>query len=103
MPPRPLPAELAALPRMAWMECIVAEPDWPLIVLWTWPGIPREHPDSDTSGNRGASLGYVQGCTQVEITKYAWSGSDRDYYVWVKADAAEGWVGVQQIAFKKTW
>jgi hypothetical protein len=54
--------------------------------------VKNSNDDSDIQSVTGRSKGLLADCTPIMITRYEWSKTDREYYVYVKAGGVEGWV-----------
>jgi len=88
-----LPDDLENLPTSARIKCSgvmsadsASGPDQDLVNVWTYPATFPSPPDDSVfnwtpSGVRGALQGQVPRCTYVQITEYAWSSIDGEFYV----------------------
>ena len=94
--PQPeVPAEIASLPRDAWVTCRDHSPG--SYNLWELPGVRPSDPNSAFMGARGADVGEVMPCTQVSILQRSWSTVDGYWWVLVKQDDQEGWLALQHL------
>lgn len=85
MPTPVPPSDLSALPRPARIKCDnPPRADWDVVAIWELPGTQPGDPNSAYMGNRGQRLGLLSGCTPVTVTNYAWSQTDRAFWVYVK-------------------
>jgi len=99
LPTPAAPPELQILPRSAHIGC-TGHPDMDPagVSLWELPGITPSDPDSAYRGDRGNWLGALPCYTEVTATDYAWSDTDREFYVYVRAqNGLEGWVPLSKI------
>jgi len=44
-------------------------------------------------------MGELAPCTQVRVLEYAWSATDKEYYVFAAAGEIEGWVLLHLVQF----
>lgn len=81
------PPELLKLPADGLVRC-AAHPNIDQLgpVVWELPGIPPQDPNSNIRGDRGKDLGVVKNCSTVTLTDYAWSETDKEFYVYIKTE-----------------
>lgn len=91
------PPELMSLPRTATTKC-TGNPRG-LVTLWEYPGITPDDPNSAYMGKRGKALGTVPFCSEVQVLEFAWSETDRVFWVRVVAGGASGWVYLDDLDF----
>jgi hypothetical protein len=100
--PMPVPspsAELANLPKKAWTRC-ATDPNLRVgVYLWELPGLPPADPNSGYQGRRGDIMGELAPCTEVQALEYAWSATDKEYYVFVTTGEIKGWVLLHLVQF----
>ena len=96
-----LPPELALLPKSAYSLCSHdAHFNRGTIYLWELPGTEPSDPDSIHMGSRGKMLGEMPRCEKIVILRYAWSGYDKLYWVYIEWEDVQGWVHLDLIQFK---
>lgn len=91
------PIELRTLPRRASVRVGYVHPEWGPgeIYVWEVPGITPSDLDSAYMGDRGNPLGTLLRGTEVTIMDYAWSETDQEFWVYLRAlDTLEGWVSL---------
>ncbi len=105
-PPRiPMPAlatELTALPIQAHTECSLnAYRNLGEIYVWEFPSIyPSGSRDNSAYGGvRGESLGVVHHCAEIQVTDYAWSEVDGEFWVLIESEQAAGWIPFEYVTF----
>lgn len=103
-PPMPTPVpslELRELPRDALMQCRNnPNLDRDTINLWEYPGTEPTDPNSAYMGNRGERLGELTPCTPIVVTEFAWSETDRKFWVRIRGpNGEEGWVALNLLTF----
>lgn len=86
------PLEITNLPVMMHVK-----DNW---VIWELPGLPPLDSNSDFTGWTGQRLG-VTTAGEVEILEYAWSDTDKEFYVYIKQNDIEGWVPFEALAIRK--
>lgn len=95
-----VPAELTSLPGRAWIHC---DQDTKLsgttVYVWEFPGLAAADPDSAYQGRRGDIVGELPPCTEVRVLSYAWSASDKEYYVLVTPGPIKGWALLHLVQF----
>lgn len=93
------PVELQVLPRSARIGCIDHPALGPSgVSVWELPGVKPSDPDSAYRGDRGKWLGVVPCRAEVTVTSYAWSETDREFWVYVKAsNGLEGWAPIDEL------
>ena len=69
------------------------------IYVWELPGLEPTDRNSGYMGRRGRALGLLEPCTIVTATDYAWSETDQVFWVYIKAEDAEGWVKLDLLSF----
>jgi hypothetical protein len=89
------PFELLALPTEAQIPCSYQS----AVALWELPGLEPVDPDSSSGGNTGERLGWVEACTEVRVTDYAWSEADQAFYVYVETESLKGWLALDFVDF----
>lgn len=95
------PLEVSALPTKAWSRCFHdANLDRGSTYLWELPGVLPNDPDSAVGGRRGAIMGEIPRCTELQITQTAWSETDQKYWVYVVWDSQQGWVKIDYVQFQ---
>jgi len=87
------PAELLDLPTTMQIKC---SPDPDInqrgnANIWELPGL-KLTDDSDYYGDRGQRLGSLPFCTSVRAIKQIWSQSDKEFYIYIRANNLEGWI-----------
>jgi len=100
--PTPLaPVELRVLPRKARIGSANSPKMGPCgvdINVWELPGVKPSDPNSAYMGDRGEILGTLPCRTEVAITGYAWSDTDQEFYVYVRAHSGlEGWIPINLV------
>ena len=88
------PAQLASLPVHAETKCYESwKGTWVRIGIWELPGVKPGDSNSAYMGNRGDLLGSLPACTAVTVTDYAWSETDREFWLYIGGpDGEKGWV-----------
>lgn len=86
-----LPQELTSLPKLArtWRDgstCMDTAEVSATVDLWTYPAIFPSRPDDSVydwtpSGILGARQGQLPLCSLIQVTEYAWSEIDGEFYV----------------------
>lgn len=94
-PPSPTPnppSELLDLPVDGLVRCY-NDPnlDQGGVIVWEKPGISSPDPNSAYRGDTGLDLGAMNHCSTVTITAYAWSETDKKFYVYIKSDKLGDW------------
>lgn len=99
------PAELLNLPREALTLCH----DDPALdqrgvnPIWEFPGIEPIDPNSAYMGRRGRQLGTLDDCSFVLLTEFAWSQTDREFWVKIRGpNGEEGWVTLDLLTFRRS-
>jgi hypothetical protein len=97
------PPQLMSLPQAAQVFCY-HDPnlDRGTVNVWELPGLEPSDANSAYQGGRGQLRGKLSPCTPVKISKYTWSESDQEFYVYVEAADVQGWVVSDLISFKPT-
>ena len=91
--PQPMPPfDRSKLPLKGHMECGGGG-----IRLWEFPGIEPEPDDSNILGDKGMSVGSLEPCSSVSITRLRWSSRDREYYVYVDTGTDRGWLRASNV------
>lgn len=101
MPTPVAPSELSVLPRDAQIKCDnPPRAEWDDVAIWELPGVEPGDPNSAYMGNRGKRLGLLRGCISVTVMSYAWSQTDRAFWVHIKGPSGEeGWVLLKLLVF----
>ena len=97
-----LATELTALPIQAHTECSHdANMNRGGIYVWEYPSIyPAGGFDNSAFwGVRGQSLGVVRHCTEIQVTDYAWSEVDGEFWVLIESEQAAGWIPFESVSF----
>lgn len=94
------PADLLTLPRDVQVICH-NDPnlDRGTVNVWELPGLEPSDPNSAYQGRRGNLQGELSWCTPVKVSDYAWSETDREFYVHVAAGSVQGWILLKFISF----
>ena len=93
------PVELQTLPRSARIGCTGhPELDPGGVSVWERPGVEPSDPDSAYMGDRGEWLGALPCYAEVTIIDYAWSKTDQEFWVRIRAPGVpEGWILLSEL------